>query len=241
MNARGPERGRARRAALLGGIALVLGGVAATDMAGREQALAERVGEPVPVLVARGAVAAGAPLRDRDLAVRRVPERYAPRGALRAPRDVVGLEALTPIPAGSEILMAMVGDGDGQRGGPGAPVRPGERVADILATGSPELVQPGSRVDVVITRDERGGSAAGTLLALQDVEVLAAQAGPQPAGDEGTGAPRVLASLRVTLRQAVYLAAAQSFAREVRLLPRAVGDRRRADDALETGASLNAG
>jgi len=37
----------------------------------------------------------------------------------------------------------------------------------------------------------------------------------------------VAASLRVTLRQAVYLAAVQDFARELRLLPRAAGDRGR--------------
>jgi pilus assembly protein CpaB len=41
-----------------------------------------------------------------------------------------------------------------------------------------------------------------------------------------------MASLRVTLRQAVYLAAAQSFARELRLLPRAEGDRRRSTTDL---------
>jgi pilus assembly protein CpaB len=46
-----------------------------------------------------------------------------------------------------------------------------------------------------------------------------------PSGPEQEGGPKVAASLRVTLRQAVYLAAAQSFAREIRLLPRAAGDR----------------
>ena len=35
------------------------------------------------------------------------------------------------------------------------------------------------------------------------------------------------ATLRVTAAQAVYLAAAQSFARDVRLLTRAPGDRRK--------------
>ena len=35
------------------------------------------------------------------------------------------------------------------------------------------------------------------------------------------------ATLRVSVRDAVYLAAAQSFAREIRLLPRAAGDRAR--------------
>ena len=37
-----------------------------------------------------------------------------------------------------------------------------------------------------------------------------------------------MATLRVTLAQAVYLTAAGNFAREVRLLPRPAGDRRRA-------------
>ena len=44
------------------------------------------------------------------------------------------------------------------------------------------------------------------------------------------GEPRVTATLRVTVAQAVYLAAAQSFARDVRLLARAPGDRRHAGE-----------
>ena len=45
------------------------------------------------------------------------------------------------------------------------------------------------------------------------------------------------ATLRVSVRDAVYLAAAQSFAREVRLLPRAAGDRGRSG-RLSIGAQL---
>jgi pilus assembly protein CpaB len=41
----------------------------------------------------------------------------------------------------------------------------------------------------------------------------------------------------VSVRDAVYLAAAQSFAREVRLLPRAAGDRRRSGQ-LSVGPGL---
>jgi pilus assembly protein CpaB len=41
------------------------------------------------------------------------------------------------------------------------------------------------------------------------------------------GATSAVATLRTTLRQAVYLTAAQSYAREIRLLPRPPGDRRR--------------
>ena len=61
--------------------------------------------------------------------------------------------------------------------------------------------------------------------------------------DEGTPRTRpirspVRASLRVTVRQAVFLAAAQAFSREVRLLPRAPGDDRRGAAGLVVGADL---
>jgi pilus assembly protein CpaB len=119
----------------------------------------------------------------------------------------------------------------------GAPVRPGERVAELVAHGSPELVQPGGRVDVLVTR-ERGDGSGATTLALEDAEVLAARA----AGDGGAGSrsdgARVAVSLRVTARQAVYLAAAQSFARELRVLPRAAGDRRHGLAGTTVGADL---
>ncbi len=46
------------------------------------------------------------------------------------------------------------------------------------------------------------------------------------------------ASLRVTLRQAVYLAAAQSFARELRLLPRAAGDDAHVHRGMEVDDTL---
>lgn len=231
------DRARRRRALALGGLALVLGGLAATDMAGRERALRARIGDPVPVLVSRTAIDAGAPLRPADLAIRRVPARYAPRGALRSPAEVAGLRAVAPIPPDSEILAGMVGDGRERE--VGAPVRRGERIAEVVAAASPEFVQPGARVDVLVTREAQGGVGGATALALQDVEVLGARAAGAAPGEEGADGPaRVAASLRVSLRQAVYLAAAQSFAREVRLLPRAPGDRRRARTAIEIRADL---
>jgi pilus assembly protein CpaB len=91
---------------------------------------------------------------------------------------------------------------------------------------------PGTRVDVIVTTEPRSGSVGGrTYLALQQVELLGARA----AGGAGAGAgggdgavahASTVATLRVTLRQAVYLTAAQSFAREIRLLARAPGDKR---------------
>jgi pilus assembly protein CpaB len=85
---------------------------------------------------------------------------------------------------------------------------------------------PGARVDVLVTRGGEGGAAAGTELALEDVEVLAARVAPPAARAEA--GERVAATLRVSVRDAVFLAAAQAFARELRLLPRAAGDDERA-------------
>jgi pilus assembly protein CpaB len=113
-------------------------------------------------------------------------------------------------------------------------------VAELVARGSPDLIRAGSRVDVLVTR-ERGDGAGTTTLALEDAEVLAAR--PPGAGeDAGSGAaegPRVAVALRVTLHQAVYLAAAQSFARELRLLPRAAGDRRHGHTGTAVGSDLS--
>jgi pilus assembly protein CpaB len=97
--------------------------------------------------------------------------------------------------------------------------------------------------DVLVTRDGREGGGGRTSLALEDVEVLAAAPASEDEGGPRTSdspaGPRVTASLRVTLRQAVYLTAAQSFAREIRLLPRAPGDRRRGAQGLRVDAGLD--
>ncbi|MGN6188592.1 MAG: hypothetical protein ACTHOE_06815, partial [Conexibacter sp.] len=75
-------------------------------------------------------------------------------------------------------------------------------------------------------REGDGARPGTTVLALEDVEVLAARPVPADAADAATGGgTRVAASLRVRVRDAVYLAAAQAFARDVRLLVRAPGDR----------------
>jgi pilus assembly protein CpaB len=107
-------------------------------------------------------------------------------------------------------------------------VRHGERAAEVLASGDPEAVVPGARVDVLVTREGVDGAAGATRLALEDVEVLAAAPAPAEDRDGATAGPRVAATLRVTLRQAVYLGAAQAFAREIRLLARPQGDSARA-------------
>jgi pilus assembly protein CpaB len=228
---------RRRRAILLIGLALLLGGLAASDVARREAALARQLGPETPVVVARADLPAGAHLTAQRLAVRRVPARYAPAAAARAPSELLGQRTAVPIASGAYLSTNDLA-GAGGAPPPGAPVRAGERVADVVASGSPELIQPGGHVDVLVTREH--GDGGSTLLALEDVDVLAVSAAPEGSGSSSSQSPgpHVSASLRVSVKQAVYLAAAQSFAREIRLLPRAAGDNRRGSQGTEIGAGL---
>jgi len=223
---------RRRRAIALLGLALVLGGLAASDVARREAAVRAQLGPAAEVVVARSDLAAGRRLAARDLALRRVPARYAPVGAASLPEALLGRELAAAVPRGGYLGAGQL---DSARDVAGPPVRKGERAAEVVGLGAPDLIVPGARVDVLVTRDGEDGPAAGTELALEDVEVLAARAAGSGARDDG--GRRVAATLRVTVRDAVYLAAAQSFAREVRLLPRAAGDRERSGQ-LSVGPEL---
>ncbi|MEA2155573.1 MAG: pilus assembly protein CpaB [Solirubrobacteraceae bacterium] len=234
---------RRRRALLLGGLAMVLGGLAASNVAGREAALSRRVGALVDVVVAREPIPAGHAVRESALAVRRVPARFAPRPPVDSPRALAGMRAAVDIAGGSDLVPARFGDG---RPGPAVPeMRPGRRIAQVVALAPPALVTAGSRVDVLVTPEPRAGSDGEAVLALEDVAVLdavPAAAADAPANGASGARPapgaRVAASLLVTLRQAVYLAAAQDFARELRLLPRSGDDRDRGHAGLREGAGL---
>ncbi|WP_028061022.1 RcpC/CpaB family pilus assembly protein [Candidatus Solirubrobacter pratensis] len=210
---------RRRRALLLLGLALALGGLAATDVSRRERALRAQVGELTDVVVARRALAAGHVVRLEDLGVRRLPARYAPAGPPTFAGALAGRRLAVPVPSGGVVTGELI---ERAPATPEASVERGERAIEVLASGSPQAVVAGAHVDVVVTTDRRGGTAGSARLALENVEVLAARAA---AGEDK--APRVAATLRVTAAQAVYLAAAGSFAADVRLLARAPGDRRR--------------
>jgi pilus assembly protein CpaB len=223
---------RRRRAFVLAGLALVLGALAASDVAGREAALQRRLGPAVPVVVARADLPAGRLVRASDLAIRHVPARYAPAAAFSDPAEAAGLRTTAAVVHGTDLLPAVLADADSAEG---TSLRPGQRVADLVAAGPPKLILPGGRVDVLVTRQGSNGESGSTSLALEDVEVLSAS----PAGDDSqSGARKVAVSLRVTVRQAVYLAAAQSFAREIRVLPRAASDRRRGAQGMRVGSGL---
>jgi pilus assembly protein CpaB len=235
---------RRRRGAVLLALAVAAGGLASSRVERRERGIEAQVGPAVPVVVAAADLRQGQRLDEeaaaRALAVRRVPARFAPPDALATPDDAVGATLAASVAAGGYVTagaLAAPGEPGEERG---SAVAPGQRAVEVAAIGGGELAEagPGALVDVIVTT-ERGEGRGRTYLALEAVELLAARPGEEAAPSDGAAASgrTSLATLRVTLRQAVFLAAAQSFAREIRLLLRAPGERRRAGPlAIDSGS-----
>lgn len=230
-------KARRRRGLLLLSVALACGGLAASQVAERERSVEQRVGPLVPVLVAARDLASGARLSSRSLAVRQVPARYVPPDALGSAAAIRGARTAVPVSAGSYVTTGLLeaGAGAGPAAG-GWQLVPGERTVEVGVSGAstPAALAPGTRVDVIVSTDQ-GGGGARTLVALAGVELLALRDDPT-AGAYATAddepSPGTLATLRVTLSQAVYLTAADNFGREIRLLARPRGDRSRAGAAV---------
>jgi pilus assembly protein CpaB len=213
---------RRRRGALLLGLALLLGGIAASDVARRQAALDRSLGPLRPVLVARTALPANTALDAARLSVRRMPGRFAPPGALGDAGSVTGLRTRVALRPGTPLTPDLLADPSAGRAA--APTHPGERVTEIVARADPQLVAAGSRVDVLVTRDSGTDSGTGrTRVGLRDVEVLAARRVSTPDDRDALPGPRVSATVRVTSAEARYLSEAEAYARDVQLLARAPG------------------
>jgi pilus assembly protein CpaB len=226
-------RARRRRGVVLLVLALACGALAASEVGDRIGAVESRVGAPVPVVVAARDLEPGTELGGGDLRVSQVPRRFAPPDAPTAPEQAVGLRTAGPVAAGSPITAGVVGT-TADAGTPGA-LRTGERAVEVAVAGGAALAEtavPGARVDVLVATDP-GDGPGSAFVALEDVELVALAPGggaggiPLDGDSAAASAPSAVATLRATLRQAVYLTAAQSYAREIRLLPRPPGDRRR--------------
>jgi pilus assembly protein CpaB len=233
------SRPRRRRGLLLLSLALASGGLAASEVSRKVAEVDARVGRPVPVVIAREALPPGEEIPPgavgRLLRITDVPEKFAPPDGLSDPAEAAGLAPAVPVAAGSVLTVGhFAGSADDAQAGRGL-LRPGERAVEVAVAGGEALASaaPGTRVDVLVSTEPRSGGGS-TFVALEGVELLALGGAPggggfDPAasGEGASAAATALATLRVTLRQAVYLTAAQNFAREVRLLPRPPGDRDR--------------
>jgi pilus assembly protein CpaB len=219
-------KARRRRGLLLLCVALACGGLAAAQVAERERSVEARVGPLVPVLVAARDLDAGERLRPDALALKRVPARFVPPDALGSATQLAGARTAVPVGAGGYVTAALL---DAGTDGADAGLANGERTVEIGVSGggSPAALAPGSRVDVLVST-EAGPGGGRSFVALAGAELVALRPDPGAGysdADAEAATPSALATLRVTLRQAVYLTAADNFSREIRLLARPPGDR----------------
>ncbi len=213
---------RRARAIAFGMAALLAAAVAGTIADGYGDSVARGYGELRPVVVASAQLSAGKMLdptaAEADLEVRQVPTRFVPIGALRDPAEALGLAPAAVIPSGAYLLAAQLrrprSDAPGPRlPGGRRPVQIAVSGAEALALGGGDPV--GSRVDVVITTEPTGGGAGHTYVAAASVPLLGLGAGP-----EGEAGGIAEATLGLTRPQALRLIAAESFARQVTVMPR---------------------
>jgi pilus assembly protein CpaB len=227
---------RRRRGLLLFSVALASGGLAASEVQDREREVAEQVGEPVEVVVAARNIRAGARVTRGALALREVPARFVPPDALASATGIVGARTAGPLVAGAYVTPAALAIPNASERATGG-MRRGTRDVTVSVAGGAALagVAPGMRTDILVST-EPGADAGRTELALAGVELVrVGEAAPadyrEPDAPPG-GTNEARATLRVSLREAVYLTAADNFAREIRLLARPPGDRSGAGAAV---------
>lgn len=215
------RRGRALAFVLAALLAAVAAGAIAD---GYGASVARGYGELRPVVVAADDLELGQVIDPRraaaELELRRIPARFVPPGALVDVAEAVGLAPAAALPTGSYLVASQLRaprHDDGRVPGLG----PGRSPVVIAVSGAEALLvsgaQPaGARVDVVVTTEPAGAGSGRTYVAAAAVPLLGLA--PAAAGDEPGGT--TAATLGLTRSQALRLIAAESFARQVTILPR---------------------
>jgi Flp pilus assembly protein CpaB len=213
---------RRAQAIAFGAAALVAAVIAGTIADGYGRSVARGYGALRPVVVAAERLPAGKAVdpttAEVALEVREVPARFVPIGALRDPAEALGLVPAAEIPGGAYLLAAQLRPPHVDTPGPDLPG--GRRPVQIAVSGAAALAvgggdPVGSRVDVVVTTEPTSGGTGHTYVAAAAVPLLGIGAGPE--GDSGGLAE---ATLGLTRPQALRLIAAESFARQVTVMPR---------------------
>jgi Flp pilus assembly protein CpaB len=211
-----------RRTRAIGFLALAL--VTAALAAGIADSYGSRVtsgyGPLRAVVVATRGLEAEGVLRPEDIAgqlePRRVPARFVPAGALRDPREALGLAPTAELAPGSYLVASQLRPP--RRADAGTKPLGHRRPVEITVSGAEALLatgtaEPGAKVDVVVTTEASASGPGRTYVAATAVPLLALAPGTDgPGGAEA-------ATLALTKSQALRLIAAESFARKLTLLP----------------------
>jgi Flp pilus assembly protein CpaB len=212
------RRGRALAFVLAAGFAAAAAAAVADRYGAR---VARGYGELRPVVVAARELRPGEAIGPRQLAaleLRRIPSRFVPPGALRSPSAAIGLVTAAPIEPGSYLLASQLHP-PRPAGGAALGLSRSRRPVQIAVSGAEALFAAGappagSRVDVVVTSEPTGAGPGRVYVAAAGVPLISLGSGDSSL--DGTA----VATLGLTRREALRLIAAESFARQVTLLPR---------------------
>jgi len=193
--------------------------------AGLPRAEAAPGNETVSIVVAQEGLAWGtklsAGLVEDKLVMKPYLKETAPPGCFQDLEEVQGRVLLSPVSKGQPILESDLAPADVNKGGIGALIRPGYRAMTVQADcgfGATGFIEPGDRVDVLVTIDDREKNRAVTKTVLENVTVLAAgnragergeDADPGDAGTPGAG-PDEVYTLMVSPDEGEKLALAAS-------------------------------
>ena len=127
------------------------------------------------VVVATNNIPVGARIQDKDVRIVHLPPEAIPPSAFRHLERTVGRGVIQPIAAGDFVLTTKVAS---ENGGSGLPsmIPPGMRAVSVRVNDFSSVsgfVQPGSRVDVLMTGTATGSSEPQTITVLRNVAVLA--------------------------------------------------------------------
>ncbi len=164
------------RLLLIGVVALVLGAWVSYMVYHTLQAGTNANKEPgVDVVVAANDIAVGAKIEDKDIKVARFPASDAPPGYYSRKQQVLGRGVVQQIGKGEFLLSNKLAAENAGSGLPGL-IPPGMRAVSVRVNevvGVAGFVQPGTRVDVLLTGSPGSGQQQTTTV-LENVGVIAA-------------------------------------------------------------------
>lgn len=207
---------RRRRATLILIAAIGAGLLAAVTVSGYSTSVQGSLGEMRTALVLTRGLVPGQfispTLASESFERKQVPVRFLPTGVISDPRQILGLEVRSALPAGSYLTGSAL-----RPPGSDKPERPkvgkGRHAVEVAVSGAGAL--GGSRiVDVLVTSDNDRGRGR-TEVAARRVPLIAS--GKIGGSQVGPGLTEV--TLGLTRSQAIRLVDAQSFARRITILP----------------------
>jgi pilus assembly protein CpaB len=164
------------RLLLIGFVALALGGFVSLVV---YRTLQSRTSSKIPpgeeVVVAADDLQVGSKIEDKDLRLVRFPSGELPAGCFHSKAKVAGRGVVLPIAKGEFVLPNKLA---GENAGAGLPslIPPGMRAVSVRVNDTTSVsgfVQPGTRVDVLLTGNPQGSNEQQTTTVLENVAVIA--------------------------------------------------------------------